>query len=60
MSNRLSQLIVNESSLVPRGANKKRFALLKSEKGDPKMDELLKAVSEVKLKNEKKIDEIWG
>lgn len=58
MAHRLSQLIVNEVSLVPKGANKKRFALIKSEKGDPDMEELLNAVSQAKLENEDKIDEI--
>lgn len=52
----LGKLGTYEVSLVPRGANKKRFALRKSE--DTQMDEILKAVLESDLDNEAQIDKV--
>jgi len=52
----LGQLETLEVSLVPRGANKKRFALRKSE--DEVMDEIIKAVLENDLDNEAAIDKV--
>lgn len=50
----LGKLQTLEVSLVPKGANKRRFAL---RKGDT-MDEILKAVLELDLDNEEQIDKI--
>jgi len=60
MPNRLTNVETLEVSLVTRGANKKKFALTKSE--DPKMDELseiLKAVLETEIESEAQLEELF-
>lgn len=53
----LKDLEAIEVSLVPKAANKKKFLLLKSE-GGFQVDEILKALVETELEDEKKIDTI--
>jgi len=54
--NRLKDLDVVEVSLVPRGANRKKFLIFKED--DPPMEEILKAVLETELEDEQKVEEV--
>jgi hypothetical protein len=55
----LKDLEAIEVSLVSKAANKKKFVILKSEsKGVNQMDEILKAIVESELENEKEVDKI--
>ncbi|NPV72074.1 MAG: hypothetical protein HPY55_15825 [Firmicutes bacterium] len=56
--NKLTGLDVVEVSLVTRGANRKKFALFKSEEGEAVNTEILKAVLETPLEDEQKVDEV--
>jgi hypothetical protein len=56
--NKLTGLDVVEVSLVTRGANRKKFALFKSEEGEAVNAEILKAVLETPLEDEQKVDEV--
>jgi hypothetical protein len=58
MPTRITNLDTLEVSLVPKGANKKKFILFKSDKGEIEMQELLKNILEKKLENEDKIESI--
>lgn len=53
----LSKLNTLEVSLVPKGANKKRFALRKSSE-DQTMDEIIQAVLAAELDNEAQVDKV--
>lgn len=53
---RLAELDTLEVSLVTKGANKKRFALIKSEGAD--MDAMIEAVLKVDLEGEDKVDAV--
>ncbi len=53
---RLRDLEAVEVSLVPKGANRKRFLIFKED--DPPMQEILKAILETELDDEKKVDEV--
>jgi len=54
--NRLKDLDAVEVSLVPRGANKKKFLIFKED--DSPMEEILKAVLETELDDENKVEEV--
>ena len=55
----LSDLDVFEVSLVPRGANNKKFFMVKNEEGGFNMFyEVLKELLEVEIENEKEVDKI--
>jgi len=54
--NRLKDLDAVEVSLVPRGANKKKFLIFKEV--DSPMEEILKAVLETELENESRVEEV--
>jgi len=54
--NRLKDLDAVEVSLVPKGANKKRFLIFKED--DSPMEEILKAVLETELDDEQKVEEV--
>ncbi len=51
----LTDLETVELSLVKRGANRKRIAYAKSEEGMEQMEEIVKAVLELELDNEKAV-----
>lgn len=55
---RLKDLDVIEVSLVPKGANRRRFLLFKSEEEEDPMEEILKAILETPLENEAKVEEV--
>lgn len=57
MVKRLRDLEAVEVSLVPKGANRKKFLLFKSEEVTP-MEEILKAILETNLEDEPKVDEV--
>ena len=57
MPKRLSDLDVVEVSLVPKGANRKKFLLMKEVNGMD-MEELYKIVMETELEDEDKVDEV--
>jgi hypothetical protein len=57
MTNKLTNLEAVEVSLVPKGANKKKFLLLKQEGGFT-MDEIMKACLELELENEQEVEEV--
>ncbi|MBW2672592.1 MAG: hypothetical protein JRD89_04135 [Deltaproteobacteria bacterium] len=54
--NRLKDLDAVEVSLVPRGANRKKFLIFKED--DTAMEEILKAVLETELEDEQKVEEV--
>jgi len=54
--NRLKDLDAVEVSLVPRGANKKKFLIFKED--DSPMEEILKAVLETELDDEQRVEEV--
>jgi len=54
--NRLKDLDAVEVSLVPKGANRKRFLIFKED--DSLMEEILKAVLETELEDEQKVEEV--
>lgn len=58
MSNILHDLKAFEVSLVPKGANQKKFIIYKSEDGEEEMDGILKELLEKDLENEEQVDEI--
>lgn len=60
MTKRLRDLDVAEVSLVPKGANRKKFLLLKEEEVSnmPDMQEILRAVLETELDNEVAVEEV--
>lgn len=53
---RLSDLEAFEVSLVPRGANRRKFLLFKSDDGEENMDEILKSILESGIENEEEVD----
>jgi len=58
--NLLTNVKTAKVSLVRRGANKRRFALFKSENEmDPEMQELFEAILEVEAEDEGKLEEIF-
>lgn len=59
MTQRLKDLDAVEVSLVPKGANRKRFLITKSEEESTVLDEaILKAILETELENEAKVEEV--
>lgn len=56
--NKLTNLEAVEVSLVPRGANLKKFLIFKSEEGFRTMEEILKSILEIELENENDVDEV--
>lgn len=58
--NLLTNVKTAKVSLVKRGANKRRFALFKSEQEmDPEFQEILEAIMEIEAENEDQIEEIF-
>lgn len=56
--NRLSDLEPDEVSLVPVGANNRKFLITKSTDGEDAMDEILKQILEGNLENAEKLEEV--
>lgn len=55
---KLRNLEVVEVSFVPRGANRKKFFLIKQMMEVKKLEEVIKEILEMELDNEEKIDEV--
>jgi hypothetical protein len=58
MPNQLLDLKVGEVSLVPKGANRKRFLILKREEEPMADNELLQAILDAELQDEERINEV--
>jgi len=58
MPNQLLDLKVGEVSLVPKGANRKRFLILKHEEEPMADNELLQAILDAELQDEERINEV--
>jgi hypothetical protein len=58
LANQLHDLKVEEVSLVPKGANRKRFLILKALGGDAMSDDMLSRILDTHVENEWHIDEV--